>query len=71
VIEDTQTGSHHTLWNKAADDMVARDPQRYQYVDAPKYWKGIDYWLALLISARHSTPNSLTLPSTMNMVYSP
>ncbi len=43
VIEDTQTGTHRTLWNKAADDMVARDPQRYQYVDAPNYWKGIDY----------------------------
>jgi hypothetical protein len=43
VIEDTQTGTHHTVWNKAADDMVTRDPQRYQYVDAPNYWKGIDY----------------------------
>jgi len=43
VIQDNTTGTHRTLWNKAADDMVAHDPQRYQYVDVPNYWKGVDY----------------------------
>jgi hypothetical protein len=43
VIQDNNTGTHQTVWNKAADDMVKHDPERYQYVNTPDYWKGVDY----------------------------
>jgi len=43
VISDVQNNAHGTFWNSDADAIVRSDPQRYEYVNAPDYWKGIDY----------------------------
>ena len=43
VILDNQHNAHGTVWNQTADALVRSDPQRYEYVDTPNYWKGIDY----------------------------
>ena len=43
VVHDTAANAHGTLWNADADELVRRDPRRYEYVSAPDFWKGIDY----------------------------
>ena len=43
VIQDNQLNAHGTVWNQTADAMVKNDPQRYEYVNTPNFWKGIDY----------------------------
>jgi len=43
VVQDNSANTHATLWNADADALVAQDPQRYEYVTAPNYWKGVDY----------------------------
>ena len=43
VIQDNQANAHGTFWNEDADALVRHDPQRYEYVNAPNFWKGIDY----------------------------
>jgi hypothetical protein len=43
VIVDTQNNAHGTLWNDTAAALVKSDPNRFEYVDTPGYWKGIDY----------------------------
>jgi hypothetical protein len=43
VIQDNQSDSHATVWNSTADAMVRGNPDRYQYVDTPNFWKGVDY----------------------------
>jgi hypothetical protein len=43
VIVDTQTNEHGTAWNGTAEAIVKSDPNRFQYVDTPNYWKGVDY----------------------------
>lgn len=43
VVLDNQNNAHGTLWNQDADLLVKTDPNRFEYVDAPNYWKGIDY----------------------------
>ncbi|WP_263379852.1 hypothetical protein [Granulicella paludicola] len=43
VLLDTETGGHVTAWNTTAQTIVNSNPQRYEYVDTPNYWKGIDY----------------------------
>jgi hypothetical protein len=43
VILDNQTGAHATAWNGTAQALVQSDPKRFEYVDTPGYWKGIDY----------------------------
>jgi hypothetical protein len=43
VISDSQNNAHGTFWNQDADAIVKSDPSRYEYVNAPDYWKGIDY----------------------------
>jgi hypothetical protein len=43
VISDTQNTAHGTLWNEDAAALVQANPDRFQYVSAPDYWKGIDY----------------------------
>jgi hypothetical protein len=43
VIQDNQLNAHGTVWNQTADAMVKSDPQRYEYVNTPNFWKGIDY----------------------------
>jgi hypothetical protein len=43
VIADTQNNAHGTFWNDTAETLVKSDPKRFEYVDTPNYWKGIDY----------------------------
>jgi hypothetical protein len=43
VIQDNQLNAHGTVWNQTADALVKNDPQRYEYVNTPNFWKGIDY----------------------------
>lgn len=43
VIADTRNHAHRTFWNEDAAALVQSDPNRYEYVNAPDYWKGIDY----------------------------
>jgi len=43
VIQDNSTGTHATAWNTTASAMVSSDPNRYEYVATPNYWKGVDY----------------------------
>jgi hypothetical protein len=43
VILDNQTNKHGTAWNDTAAAIVQSNPQRYEYVDTPNYWKGVDY----------------------------
>jgi len=43
VIHDIPNNAHGTFWNADADELVKRDPQRFEYVNAPDFWKGIDY----------------------------
>jgi hypothetical protein len=43
VVQDNVANAHGTLWNQDADELVKRDPQRYEYVNAPNFWKGVDY----------------------------
>jgi len=43
VVHDIPNNAHGTLWNEDADWLVQHDPQRYEYVSAPNFWKGIDY----------------------------
>lgn len=43
VVLDNQNNAHGTLWNQDADLLVKTDPNRFEYVNAPNYWKGIDY----------------------------
>ena len=30
-------------WNYAADALVKADPNRFEYVNTPSYWRGTDY----------------------------
>jgi hypothetical protein len=43
VIQDNQNNAHGTEWNQKADALVRNNPQRYEYVNPPNYWKGVDY----------------------------
>lgn len=43
VISDNQNTAHGTFWNEDADALVKANPDRFEYVNAPNYWKGIDY----------------------------
>lgn len=43
VIQDNSGPAHGTFWNADADALVKSDPNRYEYVTAPNYWRGIDY----------------------------
>jgi hypothetical protein len=43
VVQDNALNAHGTLWNEDADALVKADPQRFEYVTAPGFWKGIDY----------------------------
>jgi hypothetical protein len=43
VISDSQNNAHGTFWNEDADALVKSNPDRFEYVNAPNYWKGIDY----------------------------
>jgi len=43
VVSDTQNTAHGTLWADDAAALVESNPDRFEYVSAPNYWKGIDY----------------------------
>jgi hypothetical protein len=48
VIQDNNmynngTVGHGTVWNSTADALVKADPDRFEVVNQPNYWKGIDY----------------------------
>jgi hypothetical protein len=43
VIQDNESNTHATVWNQTADALVRNNPQRYEYVDTPNFWKGVDY----------------------------
>lgn len=43
VVHDIPNNAHGTFWNADADALVRHDPQRFEYVNAPNFWKGIDY----------------------------
>jgi hypothetical protein len=48
VIQDNNmygngTIGHGTVWNSTADALVRSNPNRYEYVTTPNYWRGTDY----------------------------
>jgi hypothetical protein len=43
VVHDLSNNAHGTLWNEDADFLVKHDALRFEYLNAPDYWKGIDY----------------------------
>jgi hypothetical protein len=48
VIQDNNmynngTIGHGTVWNSAADAFVKADPNRFEIVNTPNFWKGVDY----------------------------
>jgi hypothetical protein len=48
VIQDNNmhgngTIGHGTVWNSTADALVKTDPNRYEIVDTPNFWKDVDY----------------------------
>jgi len=34
---------HATMWNSEANTLVQSNPNKYEIVDAPNYWQGVDY----------------------------
>jgi hypothetical protein len=43
VVQDNYRNTHSTEWNRTADTLVKVDPNRYEIVDKPNYWKGTDF----------------------------
>lgn len=43
VIQDNENNAHGTVWNSTADLLVKSNPNRFEYVQTPNFWKGIDY----------------------------
>ena len=43
VISTTDNQYHGTFWNQDADALVQSHPDKFEYVNAPNYWKGVDY----------------------------
>ena len=48
VIQDNNmygngTVGHGTVWNSTADALVKANPNRYEIVDNPDFWKGKDF----------------------------
>lgn len=43
VVADTGNNAHGTLWADDAALLVQSNPDKFEYVSAPNYWKGIDY----------------------------
>jgi len=48
VVQDNNmynngTIGHGTFWNSTAEALVKADPNRYEIVDTPNYWRGVDY----------------------------
>ena len=43
VLQDNYRNAHGTVWNDTANALVQANPNRYEIVDTPDFWKGIDY----------------------------
>lgn len=48
VIQDNNmygngTVGHGTAWNSTADTLVKANPNRFEIVESPNYWQGVDY----------------------------
>ena len=43
VVQDNYRNTHSTEWNRTADALVKGNPNRYEIVDNPNYWKGTDF----------------------------
>lgn len=43
VVLDKEQNAHGTFWNNEAYALTQGNPDRYEIVDTPGYWKGIDY----------------------------
>jgi len=43
VVADTGNNAHGTLWADDAAALVKSNPNQFEYVSAPNYWKGVDY----------------------------
>jgi len=43
VVQDNYRQTHETDWNQTAEALVKSDPNRYEIVDYPNYWKGWDF----------------------------
>jgi hypothetical protein len=43
VIRDVDNNYHGTFWNEDAALLVQSNPDRFEYVNAPDFWKGVDY----------------------------
>jgi hypothetical protein len=43
VVQDNYRNTHSTEWNRTADTLVKINPNRYEIVSDPNYWKGTDY----------------------------
>ena len=42
-VGGTGAAGHATVWNAQASAMVKANPNKYEIVNTPNYWKGIDY----------------------------
>jgi hypothetical protein len=42
-VAGTGEVGHATVWNSTANAMVKADPNKYEIVNTPNYWKGVDY----------------------------
>jgi hypothetical protein len=48
VVQNNSVGGtgavgHATVWNSTANAMVQANPNKYEIVDTPNYWQGVDY----------------------------
>ena len=43
VVQNNAAGTHTTQWNSQASAMVQANPSRYEIVNTPNYWQGVDY----------------------------
>ena len=43
VVRDADNNYHGTFWNEDAALLVQSNPNRFEYVNAPGFWKGVDY----------------------------
>jgi len=48
VVQNNNVGGtgmvgHSTQWNSVANAMVQANPNKYEIVNTPNYWQGVDY----------------------------
>jgi len=42
-VNGTGAVGHATVWNSTANAMVQANPNKYEIVNTPNYWQGVDY----------------------------